>query len=134
MRMLRAVNRRINRLAAPIFVEIGLTNTQYLILLRVKNQDGIVQRQLSEQLDLDANTISDVVRRLQSLRYLKRERSIEDNRIYTLHVTAAGAALVKKTRARIDKLSLQTFGRLPAGHEVAIATWLTELAALEGVF
>src|ERR1700733_7764185 len=65
MRMVGRLQRRLNRLAAPLFKREKITSTQYIVLLWVKDRPGIVQRELIDLLDLDPNTISDVVRRLQ---------------------------------------------------------------------
>jgi len=102
----------------------AITSTQYLVLLWVRNRAGIMQGELSALLDLDANTISDVVRRLQRRRLLARTHHATDGRAYILRVTPEGAALVRRIRRSVDRVSLHLYSSLPAGHEAAVAAWL----------
>ncbi len=130
VRLVSQLFRRLTRLTAPLFEQHHITSTQYLVLLWVRNHAGITQAGLVDLLDLDANTISDVARRMQRKGLLVRKRHPHDGRAFTLHVTPAGGRLVTKIRGQIDKLSLQCFALLPSGHEIPIAEWLAATAQI----
>ena len=60
------------------------------MLLTVAQQPGVSQAMLSDQLGLDANTLSSIVSRMLRKRLIRRERSATDKRRYGLQVTDAG--------------------------------------------
>jgi DNA-binding MarR family transcriptional regulator len=128
MRMVGRMNRRLRRLTAHLFSSRSITRPQYLVLLWVKNRAGLTQGELAAIVDSDANTVSSLVRRLEQKALLIRSRDPADRRAYRLRVTPKGAQWVDKIRRRVDVASLQFYSLLPAGHEAAIAEWLTKAA------
>lgn len=133
MRLFSRVNRRFERLLRPVIEAQKVTQTQYLVLLWISNHPGISQRELGNHLDLDRNTISDVVRRVEKRGLLTREEHSSDRRAYALKVTPRGGQLVKTIRARANRLSLHTLSIMPADHMSAIAQWLTDMANLDAI-
>ena len=51
---------------------VGLTYPQYLVMLVLWQKDGITVNELAKTLKLDAPTISSILKRLQSIKFIKR--------------------------------------------------------------
>ena len=73
--------------------EMGLTYTQYLVMLVIWEQKQINLKTLGEQLYLDSGTLTPVLKRLEEKGYITRNRSSSDERNLMICVTAEGEAL-----------------------------------------
>lgn len=73
--------------------EIGLTYPQYLTMLVLWGHDGSTVGELGRALDLDSGTLSPILRRLQTVGYLRKERSNEDERTVRVYLTDLGRGL-----------------------------------------
>jgi DNA-binding MarR family transcriptional regulator len=77
---------------------IGLTYPQYAALVALLEEDGVALRELAERLCLDASTVTPLVKRLETLGLVSRQRSTEDERRVHVHLTPAGRALEGQLR------------------------------------
>lgn len=69
--------------------ELGLTYTQYVVLLALWERDGMTVTALGDRLRLDSGTLSPLLRRLQTLGLVERRRDDADERRVTVHLTEA---------------------------------------------
>ncbi len=95
---LYAAARRITGAYTPYLRPLGLTYTQYLVLLVLWEEDGIAMSALCERLLLDSGTLTPVLKRMESAGLLTRERSAEDERRVTIRLTEAGCSLREHAR------------------------------------
>ena len=130
LRMLRKSYVRLRTIATDLMVPFGITTTQFLTLLTVSNSSGLSQAALCLELDSDANTVSQMIRRLERKKYVVRKRHPSDGRAVRLFITPAGDAIVKKVLPEIDRVSLRLHALLPAEGSDAIAEWLQALTAI----
>lgn len=72
---------------------LGVTYPQYLVLLVLWEQDGRGVHDICEALNLDTGTVSPLLKRLESMGLIKRERLTTDERRVQIHLTDAGSAL-----------------------------------------
>lgn len=72
----RAVTKTYRERLAPI----GLTYPQYLTLLVLWEYDGITISEIGKRLILDSGTITPLVKRLEAMDFLRRERGTDDER------------------------------------------------------
>ncbi|MCU1512624.1 MAG: transcriptional regulator, MarR family [Arthrobacter sp.] len=77
----------------PLLDELGLTYPQYLVMLVLWEEQPRSVRELGEELGLDSGTLSPLLKRLESLGFVERRRSAEDERRVEVFLTDAGAAL-----------------------------------------
>lgn len=97
---------------------IGLTYPQYLVMLALWEQDGRTVGDLCEATRLESNTISPMLRRMESLGVISRRRSADDERVVRVVLTEAGrglegaAAQVRKVVEASTGLSDQQFATL----------------------
>ena len=77
----------------PILEPLGLTHPQYLVMLVLwENGDSSV-RGLGTALRLDSATLSPLLKRLEAAGLVRRARSLEDERVVVVSLTAEGTAL-----------------------------------------
>ena len=83
----------------PLLAPLGITYPQYLVMLVLWESDGITVSQLGERLTLDSGTLTPLLKRLEALGLVRRQRDTADERRVLLHRTAAGAALRDRAAA-----------------------------------
>ena len=60
------------------------------ILSIVREHGSISQKELVQRLDMRPQSASEMIRKLENKEYITRERSQEDKRVMTIHLTARG--------------------------------------------
>ena len=94
---LYACSKELVRQYGPYLKELGLTYTQYIVMMVLWEYETVSSRELAECLHLDYGTLTPVLKRLDQVGYLTRERSAQDERLLTLKLTEKGRDL--KTKA-----------------------------------
>nr|WP_296076619.1 MarR family transcriptional regulator [uncultured Actinoplanes sp.] len=77
----------------PLLEPMGLTHPQYLVMLALWQYAPLSVRRLSELLQLDPGTLSPLLKRLEAIGYLRRERNPQDERSLAITLTTAGRQL-----------------------------------------
>lgn len=77
----------------PLLEPMGLTHPQYLVMLALWGESPLSVRRLSELLALDPGTLSPLLKRLEAIGYLRRERDPADERSLAITLTESGQAL-----------------------------------------
>lgn len=83
----------LSKLYKPILSKLGLTYPQYLIMLVLWEEDGITLTALSQRLGQDLGALSPVIKRLESLGLIARQRSDTDDRKIHLNLSEIGRDL-----------------------------------------
>jgi DNA-binding MarR family transcriptional regulator len=86
----------------PILDELGLTYTQYIVVIALWEEDNQTVSGLGEKLFLESNTLTPILKKLEAMGYLKRQRDAGDERQVLLSLTAEG----RKLRERAFPMSL----------------------------
>ncbi len=92
-----SASRLITKAYKPYLDDMGLTYPQYLVLMVLWENDGLAVNQISEKLLLNTNTLSPLLKRMEKMRLLERNRSSEDERSVIVLLTKRGKQL--KTQA-----------------------------------
>ena len=77
----------------PLLEPMGLTHPQYLVMLALWGDSPLSVKALSGLLQLDAATLSPLVKRLEVAGLVTRTRDSADERVLRIELTEAGAAL-----------------------------------------
>ncbi len=85
------------KLYKPLLAELGLTYPQYLAMLVLWQQDGLMVSELGDRLYLDSGTLTPLLKRLEASGLISRLRAVEDERRVHITLTSAGRKL--KARA-----------------------------------
>ncbi len=80
----------------PLLAKLGLTYPQYLVLLVLWERDERTVSDIGEKLFLDSGTLTPLLKRLETLELISRNRSAEDERRVLISLTAAGKLLRKQ--------------------------------------
>jgi len=102
---LYACSRKIVGNYTPYLKPLGLTYTQYIVLMVLWERESVNVGQLGEILRLDAGTLTPLLKRLEKAGYVTRERSREDERVTVIRITPEGAGLREKCRDIPMKMS-----------------------------
>lgn len=95
---LYAASRSVVSLYTPLLKPLGLTYTQYLVLLVLWEKDGITVGEICDRLMLDNGTVSPLLKKMEQSGYINRTRSEEDDRIVLITLTKEGRDLQKKAK------------------------------------
>ncbi|NQV42631.1 MAG: MarR family transcriptional regulator [Candidatus Marinimicrobia bacterium] len=93
---LYATSRMITRLYQPLLEKLGLTYPQYIVLLVLWEADSLSVKEIGERVQLNTNTLTPLLKRMQELKYITRVRSTEDERIVLVNLTKAGRDMKAK--------------------------------------
>jgi MarR family transcriptional regulator, organic hydroperoxide resistance regulator len=80
----------------PILDELGLTYTQYITIIALWEEDSQTVGSLGEKLFLESNTLTPILKKLEAMGYLSRERDPSDERQVRVTLTKAGRRLREK--------------------------------------
>lgn len=94
---LYAASRAVSGAYRQLLSDIGLTYPQYLVMLSLWEKSGRSVAELGDALDLESSTLSPLIRRLETLGFVRRQRSDEDERVVHVHVSDAGWELESRT-------------------------------------
>jgi DNA-binding MarR family transcriptional regulator len=95
-----SANHAFNRLYQPLLREPGLTYPQFIAMVLLWEQDDQTVGDLGEKLFLQSNTLTPMLKRLESLGYVKRSRDSADERQVRIRLTEAG----RKLQARASEV------------------------------
>ncbi|WP_308636794.1 MarR family winged helix-turn-helix transcriptional regulator [Paenibacillus silvisoli] len=94
---LYACAREVTKLYRPYLDELGITYTQYVTLLALWEKDGVPVKELGTRLYLDSGTLTPLLKKLEGMDLIRRERDPGDERSVIVRLTEQGREL--KTRA-----------------------------------
>jgi MarR family transcriptional regulator, organic hydroperoxide resistance regulator len=80
----------------PILDQLGLTYTQYITLICLYERDGQTVRELGQSLFLESNTLTPILKKLEEMGHVKRERGTTDERQVVVSLTESGRRLREK--------------------------------------
>jgi DNA-binding MarR family transcriptional regulator len=81
----------------PQLKQFDLTYPQFLVMMSLWNKDSVYIKELSEQTYLDAGTLTQVLKRLESKGFIERKKSLLDERAKVIILTESGMLLQDST-------------------------------------
>jgi DNA-binding MarR family transcriptional regulator len=91
-----SANLAYGRAYKPILDKLGLTYTQYIAIVALWEQDNQTVSSLGEKLFLESNTLTPILKKLEGMGYLRRQRDTTDERQVVVSLTTAGRRLREK--------------------------------------
>ncbi|GAB3725943.1 MarR family transcriptional regulator [Amycolatopsis oliviviridis] len=110
---LSVASRSVIAIYRPLLEPHGLTHPQYLVMLALWERGPQAVKDLSTALRAEPATLSPLLKRLETIGYVTRRRSAEDERLLTVELTESGRAL----RAEAEKIPYRVVEKL--GMEVS---------------
>src|SRR5262249_13871526 len=91
-----STNLAVNRLNATVLDGLGLTYLQYVVLVSLYEHDDQPVRSLGEKLFLDSSTLTPLLKRLEAMGHVTRQRDPQDERVVRINITAKGRKVREK--------------------------------------
>jgi DNA-binding MarR family transcriptional regulator len=85
-----STNLAVNRLNKSALDKLGLTYLQYIVLVALYEQDDQTVGSLGDRLFLDSSTLTPLLKRLETMGHLSRQRDPEDERQVRVRLTPQG--------------------------------------------
>lgn len=85
--------------------ELNLTYPQFLVLSVLWEQDGLKVNEIGKRLYLDSGTLTPLLKKLEAMNYVKRQRGEADERTVHVELTYPGKSLQSKVQEAIDTLN-----------------------------
>jgi DNA-binding MarR family transcriptional regulator len=111
-----SANLAYGRAYKPILEELGLTYTQYIAIVALWEDDNQTVSALGDKMFLESNTLTPILKKLEEMGYLRRQRDLSDERQVRVSLTVAGRRLREKALpmnlARESGLSPKEFAKM----------------------
>ena len=88
-----AASRLVTRRYQPLLEPFGITYPQYIVLMILWEDAPCTVSRVVERALLNTNTLTPLLKRLEQLGYVTRQRSTSDERVVEIDLTKAGRAL-----------------------------------------
>ncbi len=127
---LYAASRLVTRLYQPLLEPYGITYPQYVVLMILWQEAPCPVSRIGERALLNTNTLTPLLKRLEQLGYLQRQRLPSDERVVQISLTDSGLAL--KQQCTCIPLTMFESLNFPVDKALALKGLLDELlVALE---
>ena len=90
--------RKITAHYTPLLKPLGLTYTQYIVLMCLWERDGMTVGELGERLYLDSGTLTPLLKKLEGAGIITRSRNTHDERVVTASLTDKGRQLRERCK------------------------------------
>jgi DNA-binding MarR family transcriptional regulator len=91
-----SANLAFGRAYKPILDKLGLTYTQYVALVALSEDDEQTVSALGEKLFLESNTLTPILKKLEVMGYIRRQRDPADERQVRVTLMPSGRRLLEK--------------------------------------
>jgi DNA-binding MarR family transcriptional regulator len=91
-----SANLAYGRAYKPILEELGLTYPQYIAIVALWEEENQTVSSLGEKLFLESNTLTPLLKKLEAMGYVRRQRDPADERQVVVSLTDAGRRLREK--------------------------------------
>jgi MarR family transcriptional regulator, organic hydroperoxide resistance regulator len=91
-----SANHAFNRVYQPLLERLHLTYPQYLVMVLLWERDGQTVGELGARLSLESNTLTPLLKRVETLGYIQRSRDPADERQVRVRLTERGRTLRAK--------------------------------------
>ncbi|MDQ1002091.1 DNA-binding MarR family transcriptional regulator [Neobacillus niacini] len=115
LREIGMIARALDSISNIEFKEYDLTKGQYLYLVRICENPGIIQEKLAEMLKADRTTAARAIKKLEINGFIEKKNDEHNQKIKNLFPTEKGKNVfpfIKKENDHSNKVALQGFSRV----------------------
>jgi DNA-binding MarR family transcriptional regulator len=84
--------------------EIGLYRGQAFLLMILAKQEGLTHSEIAERIEISPAAATKVIKRMEALRYVRRQADPVDERVSRVYLEAEGWAVVHKARQNFTQI------------------------------
>lgn len=103
-----SANLAFGRAYRPILDKVGLTYTQYVTLVALAEESGLTVGELGDKLFLESNTLTPILKKLETLGLVERRRDSADERQVRVSITPDGRKLQRQVQVKAEGLKEAT--------------------------
>jgi DNA-binding MarR family transcriptional regulator len=105
-----SANLACGRVYKPLLDRLDLTYTQYIALVALGDEDDLTVSALGERLFLESNTLTPILKKLEAMDLVKRQRDPHDERQVRVSLLPAGRRVLEKLEKEIHEKLLAAAG------------------------
>jgi DNA-binding MarR family transcriptional regulator len=119
--MLGVISRKVTQLFTQRLKGYDITPEQWVVLYRVQQQNGMIQKEIAERSGKDRPTTTRILDVLESKQLVLRKTGESDRRSFLVYATDKGRELIRQTEA-IERLAMKdaTAGFSREEHELLL--------------
>jgi DNA-binding MarR family transcriptional regulator len=110
---LYSANLAMSKVYRKLLRDLNLTYPQYLVMLVLWEQDGVMVSEIGDKLFLDSATLTPLLKRLETAGLLTRVRAVQDERQVIVSLTRQGRELRKQAESVPEGVFCATGCSLP---------------------
>ncbi|MBR3019446.1 MAG: MarR family transcriptional regulator [Clostridia bacterium] len=126
---LYAAARKVVNHYTPYLKPLGITYTQYIVLLALWESGSATVGDLCRRLYLDNGTITPLLKKMEDCGFISRSRSKQDERVVAVTVTPKGWEL----RQQVKDIPFQVGGCIPLAHDDTFQLYLLLQKLIQGM-
>ncbi len=102
LREIGMIARALDSISNIEFKELSLTRGQYLYLVRVCENPGIIQEKIAELIKVDRTTAARAIKRLEEQGFIYRQEDASNKKIKRIYATEKGKTFIQSLCAKIN--------------------------------
>jgi len=99
-----STNLAFGRVYKPLLEAVGLTYPQFVVLVALHEEDAQTVGSLGDKLFLESSTLTPLLKRLEAMGHVTRQRDPEDERQVRVRLTQKGRGMREKTFCGLDPI------------------------------
>ncbi|MBP2002420.1 DNA-binding MarR family transcriptional regulator [Paenibacillus shirakamiensis] len=119
--------RKLNQLFHQRMKSFDITPEQWVVLHRIWEQDGMIQKEIGEKSGKDKPTTTRILMMLEEKGLVHKVCGDQDRRSYTVHITAAGQQLMEQTQPLERQVLRDAVGNLDEAQIHQLRTMLQQI-------
>jgi len=127
--LFRAASAVRNHLERNVLAESGLSWTAFVVLWVTWIWEPIETRDIAEESGISKATLTGVLKTLEKMKFVVRERSVTDGRLVLVTLTPAGRTLMESLFPAFNRQEIELVTHVPSDDRVAFANMLRQLTA-----
>jgi MarR family transcriptional regulator, organic hydroperoxide resistance regulator len=105
-----SANLAFGRVYKPVLDQLGLTYTQYIALVALGDEDDQTVGALGEKLFLESNTLTPILKKLETMDLINRQRDPTDERQVRVGLTQGGRRLLQRIEKEVGPSLIEATG------------------------
>ncbi|WP_158967340.1 MarR family winged helix-turn-helix transcriptional regulator [Paraglaciecola sp. L3A3] len=127
---MRRIIRAIDLYSKKLSKESGLTSPQLIVMQEIAANDGIMVKQIAENINLSSATVTSILDRLEARNYVIRERSVQDKRKVGLHLTPTGQLAMQGAPTPLQEHFINRFEKLDDWEQTQLIATMQRIAKM----
>lgn len=126
---LHRLGRQLFRVSHREWHEHGRYRGQYRLLRLIADNDGVIQRDLADEMDMRPSSMTEMLSRMEQMGLIRREPDEKDQRAFHIHLTEAGRAMAEEAAGATEGIAGEMFKNMTEEEIAAMLGFTKKLGA-----